>query len=72
MKEYNEVNLRAKWEVSTDGKLEVARKGARVSQLQGQSAQALLARKRQLAGLLNAEMDAHAMADALLVDTVES
>lgn len=58
VKEYNEVNLRTKWEVATDGRLEVARKGARVSQLQGQSDALLLARKRQLAGVLNAEMDA--------------
>ena len=57
VKDYNEVNMRAKWEVSTHEKIEVARKGKRVSQLQGQAEARLLARKRQLAGMLNAEMD---------------
>ena len=58
VKDYNEVNMRAKWEVTTHEKIEAARKGKRVSQLQGQAEARLLARKRQLAGVLNAEMDA--------------
>mmetsp|Transcript_78098 Transcript_78098/g.156286 ORF Transcript_78098/g.156286 Transcript_78098/m.156286 type:complete len:481 (+) Transcript_78098:47-1489(+) len=55
--EYEKVDQRAKWENKTTAKIETKRKGARVSELQGNHAASLLARKRQLAGILNNEMN---------------
>lgn len=51
------IDLRTKWENSTAHKIEQKRKGSRVMELLSQQAEALLARRRKLAGLLNAEMD---------------
>jgi hypothetical protein len=55
--EYEKVDQRAKWENKTSAKIEIKRKGSRVDELQRDHAATLLARKRQLAGILNQEMD---------------
>jgi len=51
------VDLRSKWENKTTAKIEQMRKSGRVAQLVRDSASQLLARRKELAGLLNAEMD---------------